>query len=430
MTAGAHRTADGGLDQFIPVRKSDILSALVDQGDCKSDEEREKFRRLCDMLAAIYHYDYFQTLERLRNDYYYFSPEVAPHAALDRAARERCYGDLVQSLEQVLKEANFTELPHAEIGDAHRRRVGHRVEVEAPLHDFRDVRLWRRGRHTEQFEVADWFGWRRRQVEAEVYDDVVLMVAMKPREEIDSPRELKALARRKIVPGSVLLKYFRNIASGDLHALFPNVRVVMSNRDKLALGLPAIVGGIPILLKIYATITVLFLVIGFYLGTKPSVEDKDIATAFAALGGILALGGFVVQQWVKYQWKSLRYQSELTDNVYYRNINNNAGIFDYLTGAAEDQECKEAFLAYYFLHTAAAAPSADELDSRIEAWLRQAFGVDVDFAVNSALAKLEGLGLLRRQQGRLFVSPLDGALAHLRSVWDGFLAPEAAATAK
>jgi hypothetical protein len=430
MTAGAHRTADGGLDQFIPVRKSDILSALVDQGDCKSDEEREKFRRLCDMLAAIYHYDYFQTLERLRNDYYYFSPEVAPHAALDRAARERCYGDLVQSLEQVLKEANFTELPHAEIGDAHRRRVGHRVEVEAPLHDFRDVRLWRRGQHTEQFEVADWFGWRRRQVEAEVYDDVVLMVAMKPREEIDSPRELKALARRKIVPGSVLLKYFRNIASGDLHALFPNVRVVMSNRDKLALGLPAIVGGIPILLKIYATITVLFLVIGFYLGTKPSVEDKDIATAFAALGGILALGGFVVQQWVKYQWKSLRYQSELTDNVYYRNINNNAGIFDYLIGAAEDQECKEAFLAYYFLHTAAAAPSADELDSRIEAWLRQAFGVDVDFAVNSALAKLEGLGLLRRQQGRLFVSPLDGALAHLRSVWDGFLAPEAAATAK
>ena len=430
MTADAHRTADGGLDQFIPVRKSDILSALVEQGDCKSDEEREKFRRLCDMLAAIYHYDYFQTLERLRNDYYYFSPEVAPHAALDRAARERCYGDLVQSLEQVFREANFTELPHAEIGDAHRRRVGHRVEVEAPLHDFRDVRLWRRGRHTEQFEVVDRFGWRRRQVEAEIYDDVVLMVAMKPREEIDSPRELKALARRKIVPGSVLLKYFRNIASGDLHALFPNVRVVMSNRDKLALGLPAIVGGIPILLKIYATITVLFLVIGFYLGTKPSVEDKDIATAFAALGGILALGGFVVQQWVKYQWKSLRYQSELTDNVYYRNINNNAGIFDYLIGAAEDQECKEAFLAYYFLHTATAAPSADELGSRIEAWLRQAFGVNVDFAVNSALAKLEGLDLLRRQQERLFVSPLDGALAHLRSVWDGFLAPEAAATVK
>jgi hypothetical protein len=221
MTDVAHRTANDGLDQFIPVRKSDILSVLLEQGAFKSDEERKKFRRLCDMLAAIYHYDYFQTLERLRNDYYYFSPEVAPHAALDRVARERCYGDLVQSFEQVLKDANFTELPHAEIGDAHRRRVGHRVEVEAPLHDFRDVRLWRRGRHAEQCEVADWFGRRRRIVEAEIFGDVVLMVAMKPHDEIGSLRELKTLARRKIVPGSVLLKYFRNIASGDLNALFP-----------------------------------------------------------------------------------------------------------------------------------------------------------------------------------------------------------------
>jgi hypothetical protein len=430
MTDVAHHAAKDGLDQFIPVRKSDLLSALVERGAFASDEDREKFRRLCDMLAAIYHFDYFKVLERLRNDYYYFSPEVAPHAAPDRAALDRYYGDLVQSLEEVLKDANFIELPHAEIGAAHQRRAGHRVEVEAPLHEFRDVRFWRRGRHIEHGEVADWFGLFRRRVEAEVYDDVVLMVAMKPRDEIASRRELKTLERRKIIPGSVLLKYFRNIASGDLNALFPNVRVVMSNRDKLTLGLPAIVGGIPILLKIYATITVLFLVIGFYLGTNASVEDKDIATAFAALGGLLALGAFVVQQWVKYQWKSLRYQSELTDNVYFRNINNNAGIFDYLIGAAEDQECKEAFLAYYFLYTAAAPPTADELETRIEAWLRQTFGVAIDFAVDAALGKLEALSLLRRQQERLFVSPLDRALADLQAIWDAFFLAEQSAAAR
>lgn len=424
MTDVRHRAANDGLDQFIAVSKSDILSALLGQGAYASDADREKFRRLCEMLAAIYHYDSFKTLERLCDDYYYFSPEIAPHAALDRAALDRAYADLVQSLESVLKEANFIEMPHAEIGEAHRRRAGQRVEVEAPLHEFRDVRLWRRGHRTEQTEITRWFGLCRRTVEAEVYDDVVLLVAMKSDAEIGTRRELRTFARRKIVPGSVLLKYFRNIAGGDLNALFPNVRVVMSNRDKLALGLPALAGGIPILLKIYATITVLFVVVGFYLGTGGSVEDKDMVTALAALGGLLALGAFVVQQWVKYQWKSLRYQTELTDNVYYRNINNNAGIFDYLIGAAEDQECKEVCLAYHFLHAAAAPPTADELAGRVEAWLQQACGIKIDFAVDGALDKLEALGLLKRQQERLFVSPLDEALAQLRRLWDNFFPAE------
>jgi hypothetical protein len=72
------------------------------------------------------------------------------------------------------------------------------------------------------------------------------------------------------------------------------------------------------------------------------------------------------------------------------------------------------------LHTAATPPTADELDSRIEAWLRQTFGMD--FAVNGALGKLEGLSLLRRQQERLFVSPPDGAIAQLHGVWGEFFA--------
>ncbi len=425
MTAAAHHTAADRPDQFIPVRKSDILDALLKRGVFANDAEREGFRLLCRMLASIYHYEYFGLLERLRNDYYYFSPDIAPnHAAMDRALIERAYADLVQSLDKVLKGANFIELPHDEVGDAHRRRAVLRVEVRAPLHDFREVRFYRRGRHIEQFEVSEWFGLRKRKVEAEVYDDVVLMVAMKSHAEIASRRELRTLERRKIHPGSVLLKYFRNIASSDLNALFPNVRVVMSNLDKIILGAPAIASGIPILLKLYATITVLFLVLGFYLGVTGTVEDKDMTTALAALSGLVALGAFVLRQWVKYQRQSLRYQIELTDNVYYRNINNNAGIFDYVIGAAEDQETKEAFLAYHFLHTAPSPLTTDELEGCVEAWLLKNFGMDLDFEIGDALAKLEGLGLLKHDGERLFVSPLAGALAQLRCVWDNFFPAE------
>ena len=423
MTTAPHEP-DDGFDQFIPVRKSDILAALLAQGAFKNADERDKFGRLCDMLAAIYHYDYFKTLERLRSDYYYFSPEIAPHAAFDGDARDRAYADLKQSLDQVLQAANFAEIPHAEIREAHRRRSGLRVKIAAPLDDFREVQFWRRGRHAEPLEIARWFGLSRRSIVADVYDDVVLMVAMKAAGEIGSRGELRQLAQGKIVPGSVLLKYFRNIPVSALNALFPNARVVMSNQDKLTLGVPAIAGGVPILLKIYATITVLFLVIAFYLGQSLTLEQKDMATALAALGGLVALGGFVVQQWIRYQWRSLRHQIELTDNVYFRNVNNNAGVFDYLIGTAEDQEGKEAFLAYHFLHTAAAPPTAAELDAGIEAWLQQTFGLKVHFAVTGALDKLERLGLLRRERERLFVPPLDGALAQLRGVWGGLLAAE------
>jgi hypothetical protein len=52
------------------------------------------------------------------------------------------------------------------------------------------------------------------------------------------------------------------------------------------------------------------------------------------------------------------------------------------------------------------------------------------FAVNGALGKLEGLGLLRRRQERLFVSPLDGGLGQLQALWGKFLSPERQVAAK
>ena len=195
----------------------------------------------------------------------------------------------------------------------------------------------------------------------------------------------------------------------------------MSNVDKVVLGVPAIAGGIPILINIYTTITVLFLVLGFYLGVSASVEDKDMKTALAALSGLVALGGFILRQWMKYQRQSLKYQIELTKNIYYRNANNNAGVFEYVIGAAEEQECKEAFVAYYFLHTASMPLAADELEARIEAWFLTTFRVEIDFKVAEALTKLERFGLLERQGERLAVPPLDPALAALRRAWDGLL---------
>jgi hypothetical protein len=416
---GQDSTADGR-DQFIPVRKCDITDALIEHGQLTSESSKSQFRQVCRMLGAIFHYEYFERLELLRRDYYYFDPEHNPPSRFDAAALDHAYGELMESFSAVLKGANFVEVSHEHVQQEHRESALVRVTLRAPIEQFREVRFFRRGHHMETFEIPRWFGLRRRKVEATVHDDVVLMVAMKSEANLDSRTRRRLRGQRRCRPGAVLIKYFRNIASADLNALFPNVEVVMSRFDKIFLGVPALAGSVPILLNLWSTVTVLFLVIGAYLGISGAVEESQLKTALAGISGLVALGGFVMRQWTKYQRQSLKYQKVLTDNVYYRNINNNAGIFDYIIGAAEEQECKEAFLAYYFLSTAASPPTEDELDKRIEQWLKDTFAVDIDFEVDDALAKLERLGLLKHDGERLTVRPPHEALERLDYEWDNY----------
>lgn len=141
-------------DHFIPARKIDVLNAMIAQGALGSEPERDKFRQFCHLLGAIYHYQYFDQLERLRNDYFYFSPYLDGHPRFDTATVERAYTDLIDALTKVLHGANFIEVPHDEIERAHRKHGIVRVNIKAPLGDYREVRFFRHGHHMETVEIA------------------------------------------------------------------------------------------------------------------------------------------------------------------------------------------------------------------------------------------------------------------------------------
>src|SRR5215470_12898449 len=51
-------------DQFIPVRKEDLFSALIKQGELADPAQRELFRRFARTLRTICHYEYSETLDR------------------------------------------------------------------------------------------------------------------------------------------------------------------------------------------------------------------------------------------------------------------------------------------------------------------------------------------------------------------------------
>lgn len=377
--------------------------------------------QLARMLGAIFHYEYFEELDRLREAYFHFDPEVDPQACGPAKDLEAAYRSLSEEFVRVLTEANFIEISHEEIARAFAERARVRVKIKAPVEDYRDVRMFRRGHHTETVHVPVWFGLRQRPLEVVVYDDVVLMVATKPGDTTPADaRKALAGARhggQKIRSGAVLFKYFRHIARADLKALFPNVRVVMSLYDHLALAVPAVVGGVPILIKLASTMTVLFLVAGFYLGIIGTIRDNDVEQALAALSGLFALGAFMLRQWGNFHRQSLIHQKQLTDNIYYRNVNNNSGIFTYIIGEAEEQDWKEALLAYYSLLTATAPLTREALDARIEEMLMCVFGVSADFEIDEALARLKSLDLLDETGDRFSVLPLPAALARLDKEW-------------
>jgi hypothetical protein len=407
-------------DQFIPIRKSSLIDALLGDGGIADTERRDEFQRLCRILAALFHYEYFEWLETLRDDYHFFNPDFQADDSVGAELSAEARAEFLNTLDRVLKGANYKEIPLEEVEKAHADHPSLRVKIKTTTESYHQVRFLYRGHHLEGRSDRKWFGLRKSFVQTKVFDNVILIVTVKLADEIKSKRQRKVLQANQLRPGSILIKYFRQIAVADLHMLFPRIRVVMSPYDKLTIAIPALAGGIPLLANLLPTLTILFLVAGFYLGLTGPVEHEQVVKALAALSGVAALAGLIMRQRLKYERLSLRYQKQISDHCYYRNVSNNAGIFDYVVGTAEEQECKEAFLAYYFLLIANDRPDEATLDARIEAWLKAKFGFDIDFEVDDALAKLERLGLLQRDAERLSVPPLREALITLDEKWDNF----------
>ncbi|MET0674205.1 MAG: hypothetical protein ABW175_00245, partial [Bradyrhizobium sp.] len=77
VEAGAMVAPRQQRDRVIPLRKSDIIDGLVAEGHL-DEANQEKFKQLARMLSAILHYEYSAELDRLRETYFYFDPEVDP----------------------------------------------------------------------------------------------------------------------------------------------------------------------------------------------------------------------------------------------------------------------------------------------------------------------------------------------------------------
>src|SRR5689334_12455362 len=66
-------------ENFIPVRKAELVDLLTKQPGLSAVEQSD-FRQFCRLLECLYHYEFHQQLEDLKNAYAPFDPDADTQA--------------------------------------------------------------------------------------------------------------------------------------------------------------------------------------------------------------------------------------------------------------------------------------------------------------------------------------------------------------
>jgi Protein of unknown function (DUF3754) len=399
LKASAAEAGATAADHFIPIRQAELVDLLAGQLDlAKADVE--PFRRLSQILSATIHHEYQQELDGLKSDYAPLDPDCDTVTMAPCVARQRssCVDGLFDRLAKLLERANFTYLSREELEKALAGASLWGLNLTVDFEVFDRLEIYVRGHGVERRQVRRLTtGFRKVEWDADTYLRLVVLLKLRPHRSLP----------KGVDHEDVYLKLFKDIPRMDLEMLLPGTQVKMSLFDRTKIVLPTLSG---------MALTGWKLISGALVVAASGLYNTLALVGLA--GGTISYG---LRSFHGYLQTKQRYQLSLTESLYYKNLDNNAGVLMRLVDEAEEQENREALLAYYFLRqdVAPAGLTAEELDQRIETFLEAQLKQRIDFEVGDALAKLIRWRLVvKLPQDRLRALPLAGALATLDSAWD------------
>ena len=396
--------------QDIPIPRRDIVAALSEDFSGPESGAAAKLESLCARLLALYHYELHEELELLKRDYAPFNPDLDhTQAQLRPATKQARAEEFSTSLSSVLERGNYEQLDSSDVAHAFAEKSLFPLKVVVDTSVYAESIFYARGETLRTAVIPRWYGLSRDNIDVPTFDRVCLFIRFKPEAELELTRA--QLRRLKFEPGTTILKLFRNIPKADLEILFPNCEPRMRVLDKLFFGVPALLGGVPVVAKLIPAALAMAILIGLRKGAV------DTASIITGLTGLVVLGTYLFRQWGKFKHRRMMFNKELAENLYFRNLDNNEGVLTRLVDEAEEEECKEVMLAYVHLLQASEGMVPGELDVAVERWLRERFEVEVDFEVCDALAKLEHFDLVRREGERAFARPIEHAIERLDAYW-------------
>ena len=405
-------------NRFIPFRRADVVEMCIKYTRLSKAEMKE-FREFCRILEALFHFEFHTRLEKLKDDYGPFNPDADTRRVYSYSESEKknLQKQLVSEMTTVLNAANFEKITAEDLQQALAEESLFQIRLEVNFEDFEDVIFFRRGETVKEETLVKFFGLSKKTFQFTNYERVAIYIKFKEKQYFEN-RKRKDLY---FEPGSTIIKLFQNVPKADLEMLFPNSKIRMKPIDKIIIGVPAAVSGIIVLVtKLGASLLLVGSLISFWLGFKDEEVQIKQQHLIALGAGLGTLGGFLFKQINKYKNRKIKFMKSLSDNLYFKNLDNNAGVFYHLIDAAEEEEFKEAVLAYFFLLTEKDTLSKNQLDSRIENWLAEKWDCHIDFEIGDAVNKLQRLNLIRLDGEILHAVPLSEAKQQLDSMWDNF----------
>jgi hypothetical protein len=386
-------------EHFIPIRPADVVDLLcTDPG--LTDTDRESLRQLGRLLAAVFHYEYHGHLEKLKNAYAPFDPDADTRTLtpLSPEEKQKRLDGLFEDFIWLLERANFKRLSREEIAAATKGASDWGLNMDVNFDVFERLEVFVRGDIVGTRTRQRWQNrYRPESVSVPVYQRLVLILKQQPHKRLGPNPDTE----------SVFLKVFKDIPKLDLEMLLPGTKVVMPLTQRLKLGgsLASTMG-----------------YVGYKLEISKLIAGVLTGNVFTFWGPLSLILGYGYRQYAGYQTMRQSYSLKLAQSLYYQNLDNNAGVLFRLLNEAEEQEFREAVLAYFFLWRLAgeAGWTKPELDDHVEHFLEERAKVKVDFEIGDAMAKLERLGLTQHEGEHYRAVPVLQALETLDRTWDNY----------
>ncbi len=400
-------------ERFIPFTKRDIISLCKTNNQALADKP---FEEICALLSSLLHFQYHHLLENLKQSYEPFDPnsDTKPLTTPSNEELMAYQKSFAKNFEHVLNAANFEKITDTDIHDALEEESLFKVKLEVKFSDFEEIVFYRRGVSQKTETIRKFFGLVKEPITFTNYDRVAVYIKFKSKEHF---------VERKLPigcePSSTVIKLFQNVPKADLEMLFPNSEIRMRPIDKLIIGASAIVGGAVVLVtKLGASLILLATLFSFWIGMSEESVEIGQKQLIALLLGFGVFGSFLFKEWSKFKNRKIKFMKALADNLYYKSLDNNAGVFHTLVNEAEEEDFKEAILAYSFLLKHEDGLTAQDLDQEIEAVFKETCDCTLDFEITDALAKLEKFGLVYCNQNVYQAIDIASAKVVLDQHWD------------